>query len=451
MIALASRNDLLTEIDNPWQPVHNSGWNFIQVKVGYNIILGKMLHNEATSPEDLEVPYLKSQHVQWDKVVLQDLPAMWASPWEIKTLTIRTGDLLVCEGGDVGRAGIVSGTPPGNCIIQNALHLVRARYGNSTHFLRYLLQHAASHKWFEVLCNRATIAHFTVDKFSQMWIWLPPLDEQRQTSNYLDRTTQSIDALIAAKKRLLELLAEKRRSMITQAVTRGLTADVPMKDSGVEWLGKIPRSWRVKRIKFLLSGIEGGISPQCYGFPPNKGEWGVLKTGCVNGGIFNSLESKTLPEDITPPLELEVREGDILMSRASGSIDLVGAVALVPEQPTARLLLSDKTFRLNLNSRLCDSSFFVAVMGSLIVRQQIHQVISGAEGLANNIAQSDIRELIIPLPPLSEQKEIIKIMTQKTRMIDYLFKAAEEAIALLQERRTSLISAAVTGQLQIPD
>jgi type I restriction enzyme, S subunit len=286
---------------------------------------------------------------------------------------------------------------------------------------------------------------------SNIVIPLPPLSQQRKIADYLDRTTQSIDSLIAAKKRLLELLAEKRRSIITQAVTHGLTADVPMKDSGIEWLGSIPKGWKVERIKFLLFGIEGGISPQCYGFPPNDGEWGVLKTGCVNGGTFNPSESKTLPEDVTPPLELEVREGDVLMSRASGSIDLVGAVALVTNQPKARLLLSDKTFRLNLNLQLCDASFFVAVMGSSIVRQQIHQVISGAEGLANNIAQSDIRELTIPLPPLSEQKEIIKIVMQRTRMIDHLFKTSEEAIALLQERRTSLISAAVTGQLQIPD
>jgi type I restriction enzyme, S subunit len=89
MIAITSRNELLIKIKNPWQPIHASEWRFVQVKAGYNINLGKMLHNETTSPEDIEVPYLKSQHVQWDKVILQDLPTMWASPWEIKMLRVR--------------------------------------------------------------------------------------------------------------------------------------------------------------------------------------------------------------------------------------------------------------------------------------------------------------------------------------------------------------------------
>ena len=204
---------------NPWQPAHSSGWRFVQIKVGYDITLGKMLHNEATSPEDLEVPYLKNQHVQWDQVVLQDLPTMWASPWEVKMLNVHTGDLLVCEGGDVGRAGIVAGIPPENCIIQNALHLVRAKHGNSTHFLRYLLQHAASHGWFEVLCNRATIAHFTAEKFNQMWIWLPSAQQQQHIVEYLDHEIQKIDALISTTNIAMALLQERRTSLISAAVT----------------------------------------------------------------------------------------------------------------------------------------------------------------------------------------------------------------------------------------
>ena len=448
MIALASRNDLLTEIDNPWQPVHNSGWNFIQVKVGYNIILGKMLHNEATSPEDLEVPYLKSQHVQWDKVVLQDLPTMWASPWEIKTLTIRTGDLLVCEGGDVGRAGIVSGTPPGNCIIQNALHLVRARYGNSTHFLRYLLQHAASHKWFEVLCNRATIAHFTVDKFSQMWIWLPPLDEQRQTSNYLDRTTQSIDALIAAKKRLLELLAEKRRSIITQAVTRGLTDDVTMKDSGLSWVGLVPENWNVENLKYHLSNIEQGWSPQSDNFPADLDEWGVLKVGSVNGWDFNPIENKRIPLELDIPLEYEIKSGDILVSRAN-TTELVGSASLVKDV-RPKLLLCDKIYRLIPFGNRLVPEYLVFYLRSLAGRFEIERDATGASSSMQNISQGTIANLWIPRPPVEEQLNIVVYIESKLLLFEKLENITKQCIALLQERRTSLISAAVTGQFHIP-
>ena len=299
--------------------------------------------------------------------------------------------------------------------------------------------------------NEAAVPGLSREDAYQKSICVPSLSQQQKIADYLDRETQKIDALIAAKKRLLQLLAEKRKALITRSVTRGLNADVPMKDSGIEWLGEIPEHWKVERVKFLIFGIEGGFSPQCYGFPPNEGEWGVLKSGCVNGGVFNQQETKTLPEDINPPIELEVFRDDILMSRASGSTELIGSVAMVEEQPKARLLLSDKTFRLTLRLHTIDPKFFVAVMGSSIVRQQIHQVISGAEGLANNIAQSDIRELLIVLPPLFDQQEIIDILYKKTQAIDYLFNILTKAIALLQERRTSLISAAVTGQLQILD
>jgi type I restriction enzyme S subunit len=287
------------------------------------------------------------------------------------------------------------------------------------------------------------------DTISNLSIPIPPLSAQRAIAAYLDRETTEIDALIAAKQRLLELLAEQRRALITHAVTRGLNPDAPMRDSEMEWLGKVPAHWAVERLKFLIDGIDTGFSPQCYNFPAQEAEWGVLKTGCVNGGMFNSQENKTLPEDIDPPLELEVKTGDVLMSRASGSTDLIGSVALVENQPSARLLLSDKTFRIRLNPHICDAKFFVITMGSFFVRQQILQIVSGAEGLANNIAQTDIRELLLPLPPIEEQKNIAAFVEQNTCVLDTLSITAVKTVEYLHERRAALIAAAVTGQIDV--
>ncbi|MBN3897301.1 MAG: restriction endonuclease subunit S [Nostoc sp. NOS(2021)] len=441
--------DKFVEVEAPWQPTNIKSWQFTQIKHHYKITLGKMLQNSAQSLEDMEVPYLKAQHIQWDNVLTEQLPTMWASPWEIEMLQVRKGDLLVCEGGEAGRAVIVSNEPPINCIIQNALHLVRSTQTGDVHFLRYLLLHTASHEWLDVICNKATIAHFTVEKFSQMWIWLPPLSEQRAIANYLDHETAKIDTLISDKERLLDLLTEKRRALITDAVTHGLNPTIPLWNSGFEWLGKIPQHWNVKRIKFLIFGIDTGFSPQCYNFPAQEREWGVLKTGCVNGGIFNPQENKTLPPEIEPPLELEVKKDDILMSRASGSTDLIGSVGLVQNQPSERLLLSDKIFRLKLNTEICDAKFFVITMGSFIVRQQILQFVSGAEGLANNIAQSDIRELLFPVPLMEEQIKIVSFVEEKTSKIDKLSHAAVMTIDYLHERRAALITAAVTGQIKV--
>ena len=297
--------------------------------------------------------------------------------------------------------------------------------------------------------DEAAVPGLNRDNAYERKILVPPLPEQHAIATYLDNETTKIDALIAEKERLLSLLAEKRRALITQAVIRGLNPDVPMRDSGVEWLGEIPGHWNVKRLKFLISGIDTGFSPQCHSLPAREGEWGVLKTGCVNGGAFNPQENKTLPDDIDPPLELEINTGDVLMSRASGSTDLIGSVALVRNQLQTRLLLSDKIFRLELQSQTCDANYFVILMGSLFVRQQILQIVSGAEGLANNITQTDIRELFLPLPPMEEQKDIASFVDQKIQTLNALSDTAAKAIEYLRERRVALISASVTGQIRI--
>jgi len=175
----------------------------------------------------------------------------------------------------------------------------------------------------------------------------------------------------------------------------------------------------------------------------------VLKTGCVNGGIFAPHESKALPEDIEPPLESEVKQGDVLMSRASGSRALIGSAAMVVEQPPARLLLSDEIYRLRLREDIITADFCVLTMGSTTLHHQIEGAISGAEGLANNIAQSDIRELLIPLPPLPEQHAIVAHIAAETAKLDALREATERTLGLLKERRAALIAATVTGKISL--
>ena len=166
----ASKVDWLGNVPAHWVPQ--------SVRLCFSIQLGKMLQPEASSSEDEEVPYFKSQHVQWQGVRVDDLPTMWASPAERRKYNVIGGDMLVCEGGDVGRAAIASDVPD-RTIIQNALHRVRTKGGNEPRLLLYVLAHAASQGWFEIICNRSTIAHFTGEKFGALGIALPPCDEQR--------------------------------------------------------------------------------------------------------------------------------------------------------------------------------------------------------------------------------------------------------------------------------
>lgn len=193
-------------------------WEAIPVKRQFDIQLGKMLQNNPESTADISASYIKALHVQWGKVDTSDLPEMWASPEDIKQFGVRSGDLLVCEGGEAGRAGIVD-TASNPCIIQNALHRVRGK-GGDVRYLQYVLHAVGSRGWFDVLCNKATIAHFTREKLAELRMPLPPsLDEQCAIAAFLDRETARIDALIKKVEESIAKLREYRIALISAAVT----------------------------------------------------------------------------------------------------------------------------------------------------------------------------------------------------------------------------------------
>lgn len=275
----------------------------------------------------------------------------------------------------------------------------------------------------------------------------PPVSEQFCIAAFLDHETARIDALIEEQQRLIELLKEKRQAVISHAVTKGLDPTVPMKDSGVEWLGEVPAHWVVCATRRAIRFIEQGWSPECESYPAEEDGWGVLKAGCVNRGFFDSSENKTLPSTLKPIPEYEVRAGDILMSRASGSPELVGSTALLG-QVRERLMLSDKIFRVHLEEKV-SSQFFVWVMNAQFMRSQIEQALSGGNGLANNLPQSSLLAFWLAIPPEHEQGAIAELINEKTGRIDELIAEGDLAVELLQERRSALISAAVTGKIDV--
>lgn len=286
------------------------------------------------------------------------------------------------------------------------------------------------------------------DTFANIKMPCPPLAEQTQIANFLDHETAKIDHLIEKQQQLIELLKEKRQAVISHAVTKGLNPNVPMKDSGVEWLGEVPEHWKVTPIKRIILSMEQGKSPECENIPATSDQWGVLKTSCVNNGVFHANQNKALPENIKPHTQYQVKAGDVLMSRASGSINLIGSVALVPENIQDNLLLSDKIFRIHL-SKDCDSRFFTLLLATPYMRTLIERAISGAEGMANNITKTAILEFISAVPPLDEQLQLVVYLNQKIETFNSLIQKSSRAIEVMQERRTTLISAAVTGKIDV--
>ena len=328
--------------------------------------------------------------------------------------------------------------------------VLRPRSGMSGHYAHYLLRSVPFQEEY-YRYGKGIVADLWSTSYSEMrtiLLAVPPLSDQIAIVLFLDRETVKIDMLVAEQEKLISLLKEKRQVVISHAVTRGLDPIVSMKDTGIEFLGEVPAHWAGKRVKHLLAEIQQGWSPEADDRLANEDEWGVLKTGCVNYGTFRDTEHKVLPHDVMPPEDIVVQVGDVLMSRASGSHDLIGSVAIVREC-RYQLIMSDKIFRLVPNSETCSGDFLVWSLTAPPSRMQIKQAISGAEGLANNIPKSSLRELFVALPPPQEQYAIASFLEYETSKIADLISEIKDAIDLLKERRAALISAAVTGKIDV--
>lgn len=286
------------------------------------------------------------------------------------------------------------------------------------------------------------------DDFKSIFCCYPPLNEQTKISLFLDHETAKIDNLIEKQQQLIELLKEKRQAVISHAVTKGLNPDVPMKDSGVEWLGKVPENWNVIKLKYLINVFEQGWSPQCEARLAEGNEYGVLKVGCVNTGDFNPLEHKALPSNLEPQMQYLVKKDDLLISRANTK-ELVGSSAVV-EKDYDNLILCDKLYRLRFEDPV-NPYFISEFIRTPMVRKQIELSASGASHSMQNIGQDTIKELFVALPPEDETQQLIAFIKNETSVFDSLMNLSNRQVALLQERRTALISAAVTGKIDVRD
>ena len=221
------------------------GWKVTTLKRGFKVKLGKMLQPTKKNEDDLLLPYMRASNVQPFGIDISDVKEMWINPNEMSGLRLKNGDLLVSEGGDVGRCAIWKNELP-EIYFQNSINRVRALKNNNNIYLSYLLQNIKNTGAIDVICNKLSIAHLTAEKLNEIAIVIPEYLEQSTIASFLDRETLHIDALVEEKNHFIGLLKEKRLALISHVVTKGLDPTVKMKDSGVDWLGEIPEHWKIQ-------------------------------------------------------------------------------------------------------------------------------------------------------------------------------------------------------------
>ncbi|WP_372364901.1 restriction endonuclease subunit S [Candidatus Uabimicrobium sp. HlEnr_7] len=326
-------------------------------------------------------------------------------------------------------------------------HLTMIRTKNqSALYYKKVLDSQFARCSFAIRANGLTRYGISTYSINNIEFPFPPLSEQKAIAAFLDRETAKIDKIIAKQQKLIELLQEKRQAVISHAVTKGLDPNVKMKDSGVEWLGEIPEHWKIVKVKHVIIKFEQGWSPQCHSEPAEKEEYGVLKVGCVNNSFFKSYENKALPKNLKPKLRYTLNKGDLLISRANTK-ELVGSAAVV-DNDYKKLILCDKLYRIRF-SKLANSQFVSYYLASSPVRRQIELEATGASHSMQNIGQATIKELRIPLPPLTEVAGLVLDIKKITNKLDLVIKKVTKQIELLKEKRTALISAAVTGKIDV--
>jgi len=421
-------------------PAH---WDIAAVGYRYEVLLGKMLDEKRITGNHL-APYLRNIDVQWDRINVEDLPQMDFSGGDLKRYSIVPGDLLVCEGGEVGRAAIWRGELP-ECYYQKAIHRLRRRREAADHprFMFYVLRMAAAIGVFEASEGKSTIAHLTAESLRRYRFAFPPRREQECIAQFLDRETAKIDALVAEQQRLIELLNEKGQAVIAHAVTKGLNTSTLMKDSGVEWLGAVPAHWDVVRLKFIAR-VQTGVAKGKDNSGKQTVEVPYLRVANVQDGYLDLDDVSTieLPADDLPRYRLQA--GDVLMNEG-GDFDKLGR-GHVWDGSIDPCIHQNHVFAVR--PFAISSQWLNAVTGSAYAQFYFMSRSKQSTNLAS-ISSTNIMELPVVVPPAVEQGTLLSWLDAQSTAFGRLIEDAVSAVRLLRERRTALISAAVTGQIDV--
>jgi type I restriction enzyme S subunit len=361
-------------------------------------------------------------------------------PSLVKDYLLQEGDFLISRSGTVGRAYVYR-TENGTCAYAGYLVRFVLREDQCPQFLFYLTKSPHFQRWLSSSAIEATIGNVNGEKYANILVPAPPFHVQRAIADYLDRETAWLDKLMASKEWLLELLAEKRRALITRAVTRGLNPNAPLRDSGLPWLGEIPEHWDVAQLRRFTRYITSGSR-------------GWAEYYSVEGSIFVRIGNLTRDsigvdlsdiQHVDPPLGAEgertrIEPGDLLFSITA----YLGSVAVAPDTLSGAYI-NQHIALVRINRAVLSPEF--AAYAAVADTGRIQFDFQGYGGTKVQLALDDVKDIWLPVPPLPEQQAIVAHIASETAKLDALRTAAERTISFLKERRAALIAAAVTGQL----
>ncbi len=388
---------------------------------------------------DVEVEYLNSGCVFWHGVEPNQDRTMWASPAEIRSLSIRSGDLLISEGGDVGRAAIYYGEP--GRIFQKSLHRARCYKGSDVRYLKYVLVALHGSGWLDILCNKATMAHFTAEKLGSIEIPCIPIEEQRRVADFLDAETARIDSLMTAQWQARTVLLERRAANVFAAVTGCDIAErMPSK---LAWADSLPATWRSVKL--------GHFARMGSGHTPGRAhpEWWE---DCTIPWITTGEVSQVRDDRREILTETRERISEIGMANSAAELHPKGTVVLCRTASAgySAVMGDDMATSQDFVTWTCGlrlDPFYLLWCLRAMRSDLLGRLAMGSTH--KTIYVPDLQALRIPLPPIAEQHQIVADIRASNAIVDAAVDTIDRQAVLLAERRQALITAAVTGGIAV--
>ncbi|CAH0164656.1 Type-1 restriction enzyme EcoKI specificity protein [Roseomonas sp. CECT 9278] len=414
-----------------------AGWSVKRLRFLAQVQTGIAKGKDVQGIETIRVPYLRVANVQDGFIDIDDVSEIEIAATDLGRYLLRAGDVLMNEGGDfdkLGRGQVWNGAID-PCIHQNHVFAVRP-HGIEPEWLALVTSADCGRFFFMTRAKQSTnLASISSTNLLELPVPCPPPAERRAIMRFLDREAGKIDALVAEQERLIALLKQKRQAVISQAVTKGLDASVPMKDSGVAWLGQVPAHWEVLRLGALFrEAIEEG-----------EHDLPVLSVSIHDGVSDRELSDSEMDRKVTRSEDRtkykKVAVGDLVynMMRAwQGGFGTVAVAGMVsPAYVVARPRGDLRT------------AFVEFVLRTPQAIEEMRRYSKGVTDFRLRLYWDEFKQIVLAVPPLTEQASILAAIDDQAARFDTLTTEAHRAIALLRERRAALISAAVTGKIDV--
>ncbi|WP_279205550.1 restriction endonuclease subunit S [Obesumbacterium proteus] len=431
------------KINSFWVNIIPSHWNYILFK---RVVCDIKDGTHGThSRAEVGLPLLSAKNIQNYGIEINDDESL-ISEREYREIT-RNGfpqknDLLITCVGTIGRSCVYPFIEP--IAFQRSVAFLRLSTNASPYFYKYYVESKPYQCQLEATSKTSAQSGVYMGDLVNTLTVFPTTHEQVVIAEFLDHETAKIDNLIEKQQQLIELLKEKRQAVISHAVTKGLNPDVPMKDSGVEWLGEVPEHWDVKRIKHF-GKVVGGFAFKSGDFTDEG--YPVIKISNVSHLNFDWTDSSFLPHSFSVTnKEYLAPKGALIFAMTRPVI--AGGIKVTLLDNDSAPLVNQRVGFMVVKQEDISRYILISTQSSSFLAQFVNNMTITNQP---NISSEGIESIYLPVPPVNELSSILKYLDNLEGSYSDLIDKASRQVSLLQERRTALISAAVTGKIDVRD